>query len=304
MKRTKNPAASVKARLLLLAQKQSEPFEAIMLRYAFERLLYRLGCIISDEDFLLKGGLLLGILSNSPYRQTRDLDLLGKGDPNVERLVKIFSQASLLDFPEDGLRFSEDIRTQTIKEEQDYPGVRLILNAFLENARLTLQVDIGFGDAVLKPYQPVLFEPLLGFPLPEIQAYPVESILAEKFHALYVRGLTTSRMKDIYDLWYLITKQTWGTGRVLEAIQLTFERRRTPMPIALPIMFTPDFYEDSSKLSQWEAFQKTIQVKSKISLQETLTQLKNFWWPLFEATQLKSDSVHEWNPETGNWQKQ
>jgi hypothetical protein len=190
----KNYAASIRTRLLTLSQQRGEPFEAVLIRYGLERMLYRLSQTPHRSDFLLKGGMLLSILSQNPYRQTRDLDLLCHGEPSAERLSSVFQDACHLNFPEDGLTFAETITTRPIKEDQDYPGVRVELIAFLEKARLMLQIDIGFGDAVLKPYQRAEFEPLLGLPLPQIDTYPVESVMAEKIHAMISLGLSTSRM--------------------------------------------------------------------------------------------------------------
>lgn len=298
----RNPGASVRAHLLKLSQQRGEPFEALLIRYGLERLLYRLSQTPHRGDFLLKGGLLLSILSQNPYRTTRDLDLLGQGDPSPERLIAVFQDACRLDFPDDGLSFAETVTTRLIKEEQDYPGVRVLLVAFLDKARLSLQIDVGFGDAVLKPYQRADFEPLLGFPLPEIDAYPIESVLAEKIHAMVARGLTTSRMKDIYDLLDLATTRSWPARRVAEAVQLTFVRRQTPLPAELPIMFTPDFYDDASKLRQWEAFQKSVRQSQLGPLSDALLRLQDFWWPLLKALEAKQPFDYTWNPTAWRWE--
>lgn len=297
----KNPAASIRARLLTLSQQRSEPFEAILIRYGLERLLYRLSQTPHRDDFLFKGGLLLSILSQNPYRPTRDLDLLGRGDASPERLLKVFQDACRLEFPDDGLSFAEEIKTTLIKEAQDYPGVRVQLIAYLDKARLTLQIDVGFGDAVLKPYQRPDFEPLLGLPCPEIDAYPVESILSEKIHALIALGLTTSRMKDIYDL-HDLSQQSWSAKRVTEAVLLTFTRRQTDLPSELPIIFTPAFYQDSGKLSQWKAFSKNLRQNPLDSLSDALLRLQDFWWPLLTAITTNKAFDFNWNPTSRRWE--
>ncbi|MGV3524185.1 MAG: nucleotidyl transferase AbiEii/AbiGii toxin family protein [Candidatus Sericytochromatia bacterium] len=300
---SKNHAASVRSRLLTLSKQRGEPFDAVLLRYGLERLLFRLGQTPHKQSFLLKGGMLLSILSENPYRQTRDLDLLGQGDPDPQRLVAVFQDACQIDYPEDGLVFQASIGTQAIKEEQDYPGVRVQIVAFLAAARLPLQIDVGFGDAVLTPYEHVAFEPLLGFPLPDIHAYPVESVLAEKIHAMLVRGLSTSRMKDIYDLFYLASHHTWSAQRVSEAVQLTFLRRKTAIPSELPIMFTPAFYDDPSKLSQWKAFQKTLRQERPPKLFEALLRLQDFWWPLLQTSEAGYSLNAQWHPEKASWEQ-
>ena len=300
---TKNPAASVRARLLMLAKQRDENFEFTLERYALERLLFRLSQTPNGSHFVLKGGMLLNFLSQNPYLVTRDLDLLGYGDPSAERLRLIFQEACRLDFPEEGLRFSEQISTFPIKEGKEYPGIRLKFEACLEAARISLQIDVGFGDAVLKPYSKVVFEPFLGFPLPDIFAYPLESVLAEKIHAMLELGKETSRMKDIYDLLYLASNHAWSSLRLAEAVQLTFMSRRRSLPAELPEMFTPAFFEHPQKLSQWQAFRTKLPKAAlkETNLQRILNQLELFWWPLLQALQQDRPFAFVWNPEAWSW---
>ncbi|MGV3526193.1 MAG: nucleotidyl transferase AbiEii/AbiGii toxin family protein [Candidatus Sericytochromatia bacterium] len=299
----KNPAASVRARLLDLSKQRGEQFNFTLERYALERLLFRLSQTSHSKSFLLKGGMLLNFLSQNPYRATRDLDLLGYGEPSQERLSQIFQEACGLHYPEEGLRFSEHVQTFPIKEGLEYPGIRLKLEAWLEAARISLQIDVGFGDAVLKPCAKVDFEPFLGFPAPDILAYPLESVLAEKIHAMVELGAETSRMKDIYDLWYLAANQTWSSLRVSEAVHLTFMGRRRALPAELPEMFTPVFFESPHKLSQWQAFGKRLAraVLKEMDLRQILTQLELFWWPLLRALQQGQPFDCIWDPETWTW---
>lgn len=297
----KNPAASVRDRLQVLHKQRGEVFDITLNRYALERLLYRLSQTEHAYHFLLKGGLLLNLLSKEPYRSTRDLDLLGHGEPDAEQLIALFKAACQWDFPEDGLTFANAMTSKPIKSGQKYPGIRVQLVAFLERTRIPLQVDIGFGDAVLKPYQKADFEPLLGFPRPDMHVYPAESVMAEKIHAMLFLGLATSRLKDIYDLWFLATLEAWSARRLSEAVQLTFLRRETALPTELPMMFTPRFWDDPMKLSQWRAFLKTVHAPVSTELPEILQQLQAFWWPLLQALQQgqRFDSV--WDPASWHW---
>lgn len=302
-KTIKNPAASVRARLLALSKQRDEQFNFTLERYAIERLLFRLSQTSHGKSFLLKGGMLLNFLSQNPYRATRDLDLLGYGEPTPERLSQIFQEACSLNYPEEGLRFSDQIQTFPIKEGMEYPGIRVKFDAWLEEARISLQIDVGFGDAVLKPYAKVDFEPFLGFPVPDMLAYPLESVLAEKIHAMVERGAETSRMKDIYDLWYLASNQAWSSVRLGEAVHLTFMGRRSALPAELPEMFTPAFFENPQKLSQWQAFGKRLAraVLKEMDLRQLLTQLELFWWPLLQALHQGQRFDFVWNPEAWSW---
>lgn len=302
-KTPKNPAASVRTRLLTLSKQRNEQFLFTLERFAFERLLFRLSQTSHGQHFLLKGGMLLNFVSQGPYRSTRDLDLMGHGEPSAERLIQVFQDVCSLDYPEEGLRFSEKISTSPIKEGKEYPGIRVKLAAYLEEANISLQIDVGFGDAVLKPYAKVNFQPFLGFPVPDILAYPLESVLAEKIHAMIELGAETSRMKDVYDLWYLAANHTWSSLRIIEAVQLTFLRRRRSLPTELPHMFTSTFFENPQKRLQWQAFGKRLSraVLKEMDLRQILAQLALFWWPLLQALQQGQPFDFSWDPETWQW---
>lgn len=254
------------------------------------------------REFLLQGSLLLSLLADDIYRPTKDLDLLGRGDPSPERLKAIFQEACALDFPEDGMRFGEQLEIGFIKEGHEYPGMRLKIPAWLGLAQVTLKIDIGLGDAVLQPYEPAPFKPILLMPAPAIFAYPLESVMAEKLHAMVDLGVMTSRMKDIYDLHYLASLRPWSGLRLAEAIQLTFMRRRLALPDELPVMFTPTFFENPMKITQWKAFAGKISHASlsTMELPAILNQLKVFWWPLLQGIKASRTFDVTWNPATNS----
>jgi predicted nucleotidyltransferase component of viral defense system len=302
-KPSKNHAASVRAKLLLLSKQRQEMFQFTLERYALERLLFRLSQTDEGSSFLLKGGMLLNFISQSPYRSTRDLDLLGYGDASAERLITVFKAACNVEYPEDGLIFSEEIQTSPIKQEKEYPGIRVKLKAGLDQAVIDLQVDIGFGDAVLQPHTKIDFKPFLDFPVPDIYAYPLESVLAEKIHAMVELGSATSRMKDIYDLWYLANLQDWLSERLIEAVQLTFNARKTLLPQSKPEMFLPLFFNHPQKLAQWNAFEKRLSraITHKQELSVILQKLEIFWWPLLSAMQKGTSFRKIWDPQGWSW---
>ena len=171
-------------------------------RYAVERFLYRLSRSRHAEKFVLKGAVLFAVWARQPYRPTRDIDLLAWGDSSPDALRSLFQEICTIDVPDDALRFENDsIRISEIREEQDYPGQRVQLTAMLGKARIPLQVDIGFGDAVFPPPAVVRYPTLLDLPAPEIRAYPKEAVIAEKFQAIVALGRGNSRMKDYADLY-------------------------------------------------------------------------------------------------------
>ena len=98
----------------------------MLIRYALERLLYRLSQSGFRDQFILKGAMLFQVWTHTPHRPTRDLDLLGRGDPSLERCREVFQEICRIPVEDDGLEFSaETVHVEKIKEGQDYEGVRL-----------------------------------------------------------------------------------------------------------------------------------------------------------------------------------
>src|SRR5437764_6905465 len=158
----KNLAASVRQRLATLARAQREDFQELLSRYARERLLYRLSVSAHKDDFILKGALLFSYWTGAPHRPTRDLDLLGYGESDIQLLEQVFREICEVEVEADGLIFLEEsVRGERIKDEEDYEGVRLHLVAMLAKAKIPVQVDIGFGDAVVPTPEEIEFPVLL-----------------------------------------------------------------------------------------------------------------------------------------------
>lgn len=142
-------AQSVHQRLLNIRDRTGELFSHLLTRYGLERLLYRLVVSGHSDSFVLKGAMLFALWQDVPGRPTRDIDLLGLGDINHDKLRRIFADACDANVTDDGLRFdAESIQTDDIRDDQEYHGIRIRLFAFLDRARLPIQIDVGFGDAL------------------------------------------------------------------------------------------------------------------------------------------------------------
>lgn len=191
----RNLPASVRQRLLNLARERGEDFNFLLTAYGMERLMYRLGQSPYRRDFVLKGAMLFRAWSGATYRPTRDLDLLGRGEAAVARLVRIFEEVWQAAVPADGLELEAgSIRGEEIREAQEYGGIRIRMTALLGNARISLQVDVGFGDAVTPAAKEITIPALLDTPAPVLYAYPPESVVAEKFQAMVTLGVANTRM--------------------------------------------------------------------------------------------------------------
>jgi len=250
-----NIGASVRARLLRLSTDRHEDFQLLLTRYANERLLYRLTKSRHGAQFVLKGAALFTLWTGRAHRATRDLDLLGFGDVTEAHVQAIFEEILTVDVPDDGVVF--DVASLTvgpIREDQQYGGVRATLNATVTNARVHLQVDVGFGDVITPAAELVEFPALLDFPAPKLRAYPRETVVAEKLDAMVQLGMANSRMKDFFDIVTLSRTFEFDGDLLASAIRATFERRGTALPEEPPVAFTPAFAEDETKRAQWKAF--------------------------------------------------
>lgn len=249
-----NVAASVRQRLLNQARANGRAFQEIALLYAMERFLYRLGKSSHAAQFVLKGGLMTLTWAREYARVTRDIDLLGRGKNSVE-IVSACIRDVLEVHNEDGVRFEGDsVDAHPITVEAAYVGVRVSFVAELAGMTLRLQVDVGFGDAVVPEPQWVDYPQLLDLGAPRLLGYPAEATLAEKLHAVVTLGFANSRMKDYYDFWTAVRLGVVTPSGLAEAIRHTFHRRGTALPADLPEGLTSAFAEDQSKRAQWAAF--------------------------------------------------
>jgi predicted nucleotidyltransferase component of viral defense system len=254
----RNIGASVRARLQNLSRETGQSFELILTRYALERLLYRLSTSAYADRFVLKGAMLLMSWFADPYRATRDLDLLGFGDPSPSAMVAAFKEFLATD-ADDGVAFDLDaLRVDQIREELEYGGLRLRTTASISGARIAVTVDVGFGDALEPGVEVIDYPCILDLPAPRLNAYARETVMAEKFQAMVALGRANSRMKDFYDIWLLSQSFPFDDDRLARAIAATFERRRTEIPAELPDALTPAFVEDEHKQRQWNAFIENV----------------------------------------------
>ena len=273
----RNLAASIRQKLLNLAARHGEDFGLVVTRYGLERLLYRLSQSRHRDQFILKGAMLFHLWTNTPHRPTRDLDLLGHGDPSPENCTAVFRELCGLAVSDDGLIFPiEAVTAEKIKEEEEYEGVRVRLLARMANVRIPLQVDVGFGDALT--VQPGLLEypTLLPMPAPQIQAYPRESVIAEKLEAMVHFGMLNSRMKDFFDVWFLARTFTFEAPALACAIRATFERRGTPLDQEAFDNLIRELSTDPSKRTQWGAFLSKGKLTASPNFADVLDRIRDF----------------------------
>ncbi|MGH8516480.1 MAG: nucleotidyl transferase AbiEii/AbiGii toxin family protein, partial [Panacagrimonas sp.] len=237
--RPRNVGASVRARLQNLAVRKGQVFDILLTRYALERFLYRLSKSEFAARFVLKGAMLMTTWFDEPHRPTRDLDLLGYGDPAADPMLAVFRAICATPVDDDGIQFDiAGLRVEQIREELTYGGLRLRTTASLAGARINVVIDIGFGDSVEPGLEEIDLPVLLDLPAPHLLVYPRETVIAEKFQAMVQLGRANSRMKDFYDIWLLAKSYNFEGDRLPRAIAATFARRGTPIPNAIPDALT------------------------------------------------------------------
>lgn len=281
-----NIPASVRQRLLNLSQQTNQDFGLLLTKYSLERLLYRLSMSPHRDGFVLKGALLFDLWTDHPHRPTRDLDLLGHGDASLEKYRRLFSEICEQTVEDDGLNFmAKTVAAERIKDDEDYEGVRVLLQARLGVARISVQIDIGFGDVITPAPIEVEYPTMLDFPAPRLRAYPRETVVAEKFEAMVKLGIANSRMKDFYDLWELSRRFDFDGSTLTAAIQATFQRRATVFPLGTPLSLSPEFYDAPSKQTQWTAFLRKSGLHGANTLGDVVAHIKTFLLPIIVAIQ-------------------
>lgn len=296
-----NIAASVHARLMNLARAEGRSFNDLLQFYAMERFLYRLSRSDHAAKFVLKGALLLRVWDPGAYRTTRDIDLLGRMASDVDVVAAAIASVCRERVAADGLEFdAASVRGERIVEDAAYEGVRITFLGRLGNARVTMQIDVGFGDAVTPAPRQVAYPVLLDIPAPRLKAYPPETVIAEKFEVMLKRGDANSRMKDFHDVWWLGRHREFDGTLLAQAIRSTCEKRGTEIP-ARPRALSKAFAESSTKAAQWRAFRRRLSPAScPEAFGEVMAAVAEFLQPIAAAIASGEPFERAWSPP-GPW---
>jgi predicted nucleotidyltransferase component of viral defense system len=276
---TRDRAASVRARLLNVAKATGTDFNLVLVRFALERLLFRLSTSAHSDRFVLKGALLFTLWYDLPHRATRDADLLGFGPSDTGSMASVFRDIASVAV-DDGIVFDPaSVRVGVIRKDAGYGGVRVTLNGKLANARCVAQVDVGFGDAVTPGPTDAVYPVLLDdLPAPRLRTYPVYTVVAEKLHALVVLGMVNSRLKDYLDLVVIMEREALDEPTLALAIAATFQRRGTALPNAPPVGLSDEFALDPTRIALWQSLLKKSDIVHR-PLVDVVTVLRVALWP-------------------------
>jgi hypothetical protein len=300
--RSRNVAASVHERLKNVGRDTRRDFNLILIRYVLERFLSRLSRSKHRDCFVLKGALLFVAWENAVDRPTRDLDLLSFGDPDITSLEQIFSEICGVEAEPDGLVFDvSTVQGKEIREGAIHDGVRMKFMAYLGNARINLQVDVGFGDAVVPSASLLEYPVLLDHDPPTILAYPPEAVIAEKFHAMISLGMANSRLKDYYDIWRLVESRQFDLSRIVAAVDATFQRRGTEMASHEPEGLTQQYADRWA--DAWGRLENRFDIEGGLPhLEDVIQRVREFLMPVLTANTAGEVPDMRWSAEMG-WQQ-
>lgn len=275
-----NLESSIQARLLNYSRVNKREYGQVLTMFALERLLYRLSQSKHSENFLLKGALLFDLWFDVPLRPTRDIDLLGFGLAELPHVVGVFEDLCRLQVA-DGMDYkTESIQANEIRKQANYAGIRVSLLALLGNSRISIQVDIGYGDVVTPAPEEAVYPVLLDdLPAPKLRVYPMYTVVAEKFETLVSLGIANTRMKDYFDLWVLHQQGKFDDELLRTAIAETFLRRGKPLPKGVPVGLSDEFSGDVQKQRQWLVFLKKNQL-AQLDLGVLIVGLREWLMPL------------------------
>jgi hypothetical protein len=301
----KDVSASIRQRLHNHATAHRDDYQRILTRYAIERLLYRLSqTAAAGERYMLKGAMLFVTWPRHTFRPTGDLDLLGHGDPDPEAVGRLFAEICAAECVADGIVFDpRAISAVAVRQDDNYRGVQLKLQARLGTAIIPVQVDIGFGDSVFPPPKRRIFPCLLdGMPAANIWMYPAETVIAEKFEAMVRIGEATTRMKDFHDIWAMTRTFDFDLATLVQAVGDTLRRRGTAVPIDMPFVLTPAFGEIGAKQSLWTGFlRRSPPAVPPPPLAMLLEDLRRFFTPVIAVLRLPEGAKGNWSHDRAMW---
>lgn len=278
----KNYGKSVRTRLVNLMNETGYKYMYLLARYFNERLLYRVSVSQYKDNFLLKGGSLLYALDGLEARPTVDIDFMAdRISRDRDNMTEIFKKIVAIGCDEDGVYFdTESIKPEPITVDKKYPGLRFYVTAHMDTIVHNMSVDIGFGD-VVSPCPMTIDFPLLlpNIPSVNLQAYSLETVVAEKFHAMIDRDETNSRMKDFFDCYMLFTQRNISDETLFEAIKATFDNRVLAYKPNLKL-FSDGFATDKERIIRWKAFLKKIQWKEEMPFPVVMQIIKGRLQPM------------------------
>ncbi len=276
-----------------LARREGRATEELLVLYALEGFLARLAQSDHASRFVLKGGALLAAFG--ARRPTRDIDLAARDVPSdAERVLAIVREVASRDH-DDGLRFDTDgVDAQTIRDEDEYTGVRVSLPCSMATARLRLHVDVNVGDPIWPAPRTIAVPRLLGGET-ALLGYPLEMVYAEKIVTAIQRGVTNTRWRDFADVHLLSRGQVVAGSTLQEALRIVGEHRGAAlMPLDDRLAGYPAVAQ-----TKWSAWRRRQQLTSRVPelFATVLAAVVRFADPALR----QEIGDRSWDPVTESW---
>lgn len=293
---------SIRRRLRNELRARGEDVTLGLQRYAVERFLYRLGQSQHRQRFVLKGATLFAIWGTA-YRPTRDIDFTGYGSADQEDVLRDVREICETPDAVDQLAFDvENITVEPIRDGSEYDGLRIKIRARLGDSDIPVQIDVGFGNAIVPGPEETEYRTILGDPPPRILAYPRESVIAEKLNAMVTLGERNSRYKDFYDLYSMANSFRFDKDTLVRAVRATFERRATRIDPALPVPLAAPFYASADRITQWRAYVSRNGLDgAPTDFSQVGDVISRFLQPVWSGLFANADDGGDWQPG-GPWQ--
>lgn len=295
-------ADSIKAKLTNIAKSSGRLYHDVLVMYGLERTIYRISVSNFADHFILKGGVLLyAIIGDGFTRNTTDIDLLAQSiDNDIDRMMHIFSEIFSRE-TEDQLRYDlASIKVQSITEFKDYHGINVSAFAYLDKTRIPISIDIGYGDVVFPGKREIIYPTLLDMTAPSIDAYPLATVLAEKFEIIVSLGYGNSRYKDYFDIYELIHRYDYSGNELKEAIERTFSHRKTGFDDI--VVFEDEFWVDSSRERKWNTFIKKKRAMTSVDFGVIGSSIKTFFQPIVRCIRNAEAFDASWIAEKEMWE--
>ena len=261
-----------------IAKKKSINPQILLRNYMMERLLERIALSNYKENFILKGGMLISSLIGVESRSTVDMDTTMKNKAvTIESIKSTFEDIITIDTG-DGVTF-EIKKVEEIRDEADYPGFRVSIDAILENAKIPIKVDITTGDEITPKEILLMYQLLLEDREIEILSYNIETILAEKLETIITRSTANTRMRDFYDVHILYQLQSESIDLIVlkEALIGPGKKRGTFHVIKNGYDIIEGVFSNENMALSWKKYQKKYSYASDISWEQIVTSIRKLW---------------------------
>lgn len=269
-----NSIQAVKDKLRNISREKNIDFNSIMRFYMYDRFVERLSKSKYKDNFILKGGFYLSKLFGLDNRSTMDIDTaIRKTNLSLENVIKMITEIINIDV-DDNVKFEIE-KTESIRDEDEYGGLRITIKFTLENMKDSFHIDIATGDPIHPGPDDYKYESLIGNEIYKVWSYNLETILAEKIETILSKLEASSRMKDYYDI-YLIHRFKFNKinkTKFRGAVEKTFEKREFNADLIASL----NVVKDSKILrDKWVSYSRKNSYARNLEFDETIKCLEDF----------------------------